>query len=128
MEDGSCPHEAGLSIAKPFPLTIAPLPRKDACHILAGAVYLERGPFACRAGQPERIVPWTRSAHRTRGMQHVMPRTRAHMGIHVFQIHPTLAYYILAVVGEYSSLLEETFALRLTRLKSCTFRLFIISY
>jgi len=39
------PHEAGLSIAKPFPLTIAPMPMKDACHILAGAVYLERGLF-----------------------------------------------------------------------------------
>ena len=35
-----------------------------------------------RAGQPERIVPGTRStrsANRTHGVQHVMPRTRAHM-------------------------------------------------
>ena len=39
------PHEAGLSIAKPFPPTSAPLPGQDACHILAGAVYLERGLF-----------------------------------------------------------------------------------
>ena len=45
MEDGSCPHEAGLSIAKPFPLTSAPMPNQDVFHILAGAVYLERGPF-----------------------------------------------------------------------------------
>ena len=39
------PHEAGLSIAKPVPLTIAPMPKQDVYHILAGAVYLERGPF-----------------------------------------------------------------------------------
>ena len=38
-----------------------------------------------------RNVPETRSAHRTRGMQHVMPRTRAHVGTRVFQIHLTLA-------------------------------------
>ena len=30
-------------------------------------------------------------------MQHVMPRTRAHVGTRVFQIHTTLAICILAV-------------------------------
>ena len=46
-----------------------------------------------------RLVPETRSAcseNRTRGMQHKMPRTRAHVGTRVFQIHLTLAS-ILAV-------------------------------
>ena len=39
-----------------------------------------------------RNVPETRSArsaNRTRGMQHVMPRTRAHVGTRVFRIHLT---------------------------------------
>ena len=52
-----------------------------------------------RAGQPERIIPGTRSArsaNRTRGMQHVMPRTRARMGTRPFQIQ-TLAVYLLTV-------------------------------
>ena len=39
------PHEAGLSITKPLPLTISPMPKQDVYHILAGAVYLERGPI-----------------------------------------------------------------------------------
>ena len=46
------------------------------------------------AGQHARIVPETRSvrsANRTRGMQHVMPCTGAHVGPRVFQIQPTLA-------------------------------------
>ena len=44
---------------------------------------------ACRAGSPERVVPGTRSANRTRGLQHVMPRTCARMGTCAFQIHTT---------------------------------------
>ena len=50
---------------------------------------------ACRAGQPERIVPWTRSArsaNRTRGAQHGELHTRARMRTHPFQIHTTLTY------------------------------------
>ena len=41
-----------------------------------------------------RLIPETRSAcsvNRTRGMQHKMPRTRAHVGTCVFQIYLTLA-------------------------------------
>ena len=45
-----------------------------------------------RAGQHACNVPETRSAHRTRGMQHVMLCTRAHMGTPVCRIHPTFAY------------------------------------
>jgi len=51
----------------------------------------------CHAGQHERIVPETRSAcsaNRTRSMQHVMSRTRAHMGTPVFRIPSTLAYIL----------------------------------
>ena len=53
---------------------------------------------ACRGGQPERIIPWTRSArstNRTRGMQHVELRTRAGMGTRLFQIQSLVA--ILAI-------------------------------
>ena len=60
---------------------------------------------ACRAGQPERIVPWTRSAraaNRTRGAQHVELRTRARMWTRPFQIHLTLAYiFTVHVAGLY---------------------------
>ena len=42
------------------------------------------------AGQHARIVPETRSADRTRGMQHVMPRTRAHISaVHAASSYPT---------------------------------------
>ena len=53
---------------------------------------------ACHAGQPERIVPWTRSArstNRARGMQHVELRTRAGIGTRPFQIQSRVA--ILAI-------------------------------
>jgi len=60
---------------------------------------------ACCTGQHERIVPETRSArpaNRTRGMQHVMPRTRAHVGTPVCRIHPTLAYiFAVHAAGSY---------------------------
>ena len=51
------------------------------------------------AGQHARIAPetrCTRSVNRTRGTQHVEPRTCAHVGTRVFQIPSTLAT-ILAV-------------------------------
>ena len=38
VEDGSCPHEAGLSNADPFSQTSGPMPKQDACHILRGHV------------------------------------------------------------------------------------------
>ena len=54
--------------------------------------------FPCRPARAHRPPETrsTRSANRTRGMQHVEPRTRAHVGTHVFRIPSTLAY-ILAV-------------------------------
>ena len=57
-----------------------------------------------RAGWHERIVLGNRSArsaNRTRGMQHVMPRTRAHVVTRVFQI-PSLAYiFAVHAAGSY---------------------------
>ena len=57
-----------------------------------------------RAGQHARIITETRSArsvNRTRGMQHVMPRTRAHVGTRVFQI-PSLTYiFAVHAAGSY---------------------------
>ena len=58
-----------------------------------------------RAGQPERIVPWTpsmRSVHASCTAQHVEPRTRARMGTRPFQIHTTLAYiFAVHTAGSY---------------------------
>ena len=36
MEDGSCPHEAGLSTLTPSPKLVLLCPGEDVCHILAG--------------------------------------------------------------------------------------------
>ena len=52
--------------------------------------------MAFRAGPPERVVPGTCSANRTRGTQHVELCTRASMGTPVCRIQTTLAT-ILAV-------------------------------
>ena len=60
-----------------------------------------------RAGQHARIITETRSARsvkRTRGMQHVMLRTHAHVGTRVFQIKTTLA----AILAVHEALLNPT--------------------
>ena len=57
---------------------------------------------ACRAGWHARIVPRICSAHsvnRTCGMQHVMPRTRAHVGTRPFQIQSLAAILTVHAAG-----------------------------
>ena len=51
-----------------------------------------------RAGQPERFVPGTRSANRTRGAQHVDLHTRARMWTRPFQIHTTFLLTVQVAV------------------------------
>jgi len=89
-------------------LALAGFPTWEYVRCFPGICAARSGPMtspahrACavsRAGQHARIIPETRSARSaniTPGMQHVMPRTRPHVGTPVCRIHPTLAY-ILAV-------------------------------
>ena len=85
-------------------LAFAGFPTRDTVRCFPSIRTARSGPMtspahrACavsRAGQHTRIVPETRSArsaNRTCGTQHVMPRTRAHVGTREFRIQPVLAY------------------------------------
>ena len=112
----TCSHDATLPIpnsarSRGIPHAGRALFVRHSCHEVP-ADDVTRGP-ACavsRAGRHAPNVPETRSArsarsaNRTRGMQHVMPRTRAHVGTRVFQIHLTLA----AILTVHATVFFET--------------------
>ena len=69
---------------------------------IGAARFLVTSPAHRFCSRRARFVPGTRSvcsANRTRGMQHVMPRTRAHVGTHVFRIQLLSAILTVHAAG-----------------------------